>query len=94
MSSDRPRLSLEQTVEIIKKGKQINQARELAYRRFQLQEQEFEVLCQEKTTPPESIEAGRTKTVSLYEQYVDSCLALRTFNHSSLDAIDDVLKDH
>lgn len=40
------------------------------------------------------IEAARSKMISLYEQYVDSCLALRTHGIESHKRIDELLRNN
>lgn len=92
----RGRVPLDQILEVLAiqgKVKEIHGQRELAHKRYKLQEAEFESSLQADNTSPETIEQGRQKLVAVYEQYIDSCLALRTYSISSEQKIEQMIKD-
>lgn len=85
---------IEVALHIMSKGAEINRAREIASKRHGLAESEFEALLKQNNAAAEQIEAGRAKMISLYEQYVDACLALRTFSLEAEKRIEAMIKEH
>lgn len=81
-------------LDIMKKSGELNKQRELALKRHQLSESEFEVLTQNNDVTAEKLETARSTMISLYEQYVDACLALRTFSVDANRKIEEMIKEH
>lgn len=80
-------------MEIMSKNAEIKQARDLASKRHQLAEAEFESVCQNHESSAEEVEKARLALISLYEQYVDACLALRTYSLSAGKKLNDMMKE-
>lgn len=80
-------------IQMQSKVKQIHSARGIARKRHELEEEEFEALLQEDNTAAEVIESKRAQLISTYEQYIDACLALRTYTVESEQKIQQMIKD-
>lgn len=92
-STSNPLEQLLAALQMQAKLKQIHSARGIARKRHELEEEEFEVLLQEDETPAGIIEAKRVQLISTYEQYIDACLALRTYTVESEQKIQHMIKD-
>lgn len=80
-------------MEIMSGNRTIKQARDLASKRHGLAEAEFESVVTNNDSTPEQIEKARASLISLYEQYVDACLALRTYNFDADKKLNEMMKE-
>lgn len=80
-------------MEIMSKNGEIKRGRDLAHKRHELAEAEFESICQNRDATGEEVEKARVSLTSLYEQYVDACLALRTYNFDADKKLNEMMKE-
>lgn len=83
-----------EAIKIIQKGQDIRAQRELAQQRHGLQKAEFEVLLNRNNATGEEIEAGRTKLIELYSQYIDAVLGLRQYSLDSQKQLEQMIGDN
>ncbi len=93
MSAQTPIQKLVEVLQIKDRSRAIHEARGLAYKRYQLQEAEFEALLQADDARADQVETERQKLISVYEQYIDACLALRTHSIEADKTIAQMIKD-
>lgn len=79
--------------ELERKSSELTLTRSIAAGKWQVAEQEFESLLQQDAASAEKVESARQNLMSLYEQFIDSCLAFRTHNNTAISRLEQIMKE-